>query len=125
MRIRLFLIASLLLASPVAAQELARVETTARVRIPPLMTLESGETSADTLIDGHYLRTVTLYVSANRSWSLQVQRHCPDSCEGIVYRVSRPAGRAVNGQAIVVEYSWRSEGRGPRPGDFSYLLIGE
>ncbi|HEY0673922.1 MAG TPA: hypothetical protein VGD27_16715 [Longimicrobiales bacterium] len=125
MRIWLLLVAWLLLASPIAAQELARVETTARVRIPPYMILESGETSADTLIDGHYLRTVTLHVSANRSWSLQVQRHCSDSCEGITYRVSRPTGRVAHGEAIVVEYVWRSEGRGPRAGEFSYLLIGE
>lgn len=125
MRIWLLLLALLSLASPSAAQQLARVETTARVHIPQFMTLESGGTSADTLIDGHYLRRVTLYVSANRSWSLLVQRHCSKPCEGIEYRVSRSAGRAANGEAIVVEYSWRSGGRGPRAGDFSYSLIGQ
>jgi hypothetical protein len=109
--------------APLEAQELARVERTFRVSIPEFMIIEAGEVQDELRRDGTYVRRVTLYVTANRSWRLQIERVCEGDCASAEYEVSRVSGSAAQQQEIVVEFSAGDESSLPRAEDYAYSLI--
>ena len=118
---------TILLASavPLPAQQLARVQATASLRMPEFMIIEPGLVVDQTRPDGTRVRRVTLLVSANRAWRLEVKRSCAASCPPVRHEVNRQRGRAVQREEVVVEYSWRSPEPAPKPEEFGYSLIGD
>ena len=106
------------------AQVLARVETRASVRIPEFLLLEHGDVEETTRPDGSKVRVVKLYVSANRSWRLDVQRRCGSTCAPVRYQVSRTQGGSAKGAEVVVEFVWPRNEKPPAPDEFGYVLTG-
>lgn len=124
MRLWLVFFAVLLFGSTAEAQQLAEVRTVAHVRVPDFLILNTGDVSEQTLPDGKQVRRVTLYVTANRAWTLAVARLCTSDCTEAAYKVSSSEGKAGNAQQIVVEYVWDSGRRAPASDEFQYLLVG-
>ena len=127
MRFCLCAVITILLASamPLPAQELARVPATASLRMPEFMIIEPGTVINKTESDGEHVRRVTLLVSANRAWRLEVRRTCAAACSPVRVEVSRDHGRAAHREEVVIEYSWRSSERPPKSEEFAYLLVGD
>lgn len=124
MRMLLILVGLLAFGGIAEAQQLAQVNTVARVRIPDFLILKTGEVSEQTLADGSRVRRVTLYVTANREWNLAVARNCGSNCSEAAYTVSKSAGKSCNEQAVVVEYVWTRDKAAPASNEFEYLLVG-
>jgi hypothetical protein len=119
----LFLTFALLASGSPALAQLARVEVTARVRVPEFMFIERGPVTESTLENGQHVRRVTLLISANRSWRLEVARLCVNSCTTAQYRVSSNSGKPGNAQQVVIEYFWDANTAVPPPDEFQYLLV--
>lgn len=119
---RIWLLAALTLfgsASSLAAQELARVEVTASVRIPEFMSLERSAVTESTRADGMRVRRVTLLVSANRMWRLEVS----PSRAGVQYTISKATGRAAQRQEIIVELVWKDAELAAEANEVAYSLV--
>jgi hypothetical protein len=120
MRIWWLAVAALLAStSALAGQELARVEVTATVRVPEFMSLERVSAYEFTRVDGMRVRRVTLLVSANRTWRLEVSAQRDD----VQYTVSKPTGRAAQREEVIVEFVWKDAEEAPRPDEFAYSLV--
>jgi hypothetical protein len=124
MRFWLVSIPLLLAASPLASQELASVETSAYVRIPDFLSVKPGDVTEAQLADGMRVRRVTLRVTANRRWTLQVVRACNEDCSDVDYRISSPNGKPGTDQQVEVEFVWGANQRAPTLTEFEYLLTG-
>ena len=124
MRFWLMFFAVLVFGSTAEAQQLAEVRTVAHVRVPDFLILKTGDVSEQTLADGKQVRRVTLYVTANRAWTLAVARSCTSDCTEAAYKVSTSEGRSGNAQQVVVEYVWDGRHRAPASDEFQYLLVG-
>jgi hypothetical protein len=124
MRLCLVVCAVLLFGAEAEAQQLAEVRTVAHVRIPDFLILETGSVIEQTLPDGKQVRRVTLLVTANRAWTLEVARSCGSSCSDAEYSVSGVTGKAGSAQKVVVEYVWSRGEQPPSINEFEYLLVG-
>jgi hypothetical protein len=105
--------------SSLSAQELARAEVTASIRVPEFMSLERVSAFEFTRADGMHVHRVTLLVSANHTWRLEVLAERPD----VQYTVSKQSGRAAQRQEVVVEFVWKDGGRVVRTDEFEYSLV--
>ncbi len=124
MRIWLAVVSAIVAAAtPVEAQELARVQRTAVVRIPEFMRLEARGISDEQRADGVNVRKVLLSVSANRAWRLQVQPTCNSECKVPDYRVLGGQGKAAHQQQVVVEVFWRDGDKPPAVHELTYSLV--
>ena len=124
MRLLWVVFAVLVFGADAEAQQLAEVRTVAHVRVPDFLILQTGETTEQTLADGKQLRRVTLYVTANRAWNLEVARTCSSGCSSAKYSVSGAAGNRGNAQQVIVEYVWERGAQPPATNEFEYLLVG-
>lgn len=124
MRFWLFSIPLLLAASPLASQELASVETSAHVRIPDFLSVKAHTVTEVQRADGTRVRRVTLSVTANRQWMLQVVRTCNEDCSDVELRISSPNGKPGRDQQVEVEFVWGAGQRAPSHREFEYLLTG-
>ena len=118
---RFWLLAALTLlgsTSPMAAQELARVEVTASIRVPEFMSIERASAHEYTRADGMRVRRITLLVSANRTWRLEVSSERDD----VKYTISKATGRAAQREEVVVEFVWKDTASAP-PDEFAYSLV--
>ncbi|MGQ0813260.1 MAG: hypothetical protein ACT4O1_02210 [Gemmatimonadota bacterium] len=116
------------LATPAHAQQLARAEVTAHIRIPDFLSMRVGD-STDLSKSS---RRVTVYVTANRVWQLSVAPTCGTSCSALRWRVlsagvtstaTRVVGRNGNDIPVVIEYEWAEGTTPPSPSELEYLLI--
>jgi hypothetical protein len=124
MRIVLLTVGLLAFGSAAQAQQVAQVTTVASVRVPDFLVVKPGTVSERTLENGKHQRRVTLYVTANRAWTLSIARACESNCTEAQYRVSAPAGKAGTALPVVVEFTWDSDEPAPPTGEFHYLLLG-
>lgn len=124
MRLWLVVAAVFLFGAEAQAQQLAEVRTVARVRVPDFLILETGEVTEQTLADGKQVRRVTLLVTANRAWTLEVARSCSTTCSAAGYTVKGVTGKTGNAQQVVVEYVWNRDAAPPASDEFHYLLVG-
>ena len=125
MRFRFLVITLFASALPLSAQELARVEATATLRIPEFMIVERDAVVEETHAEGMHVRRVTLLVSANRSWRLEIERLCASACAVMRYKACHAEGRAAHREKIVVEFAWRDSERAPSNEEFEFLLVGD
>ena len=95
------------------------MEVTATVRVPEFMSLERASAYEFTRVDGMRVRRVTLLVSANRTWRLEVSAQRDD----VQYTVSKPTGRAAQREEVVVELVWKDAGQAPLPDEIAYSLV--
>jgi hypothetical protein len=120
MRIWLFAALTLLgSTSSLAAQELARAEITASIHVPEFMSIERASAHEYTRADGMRVRRVTLLVSANRTWRLEVSAQRGD----VEYTVSKASGRAAQREEVVVEFLWKHTESAPRLDEVAYSLV--
>lgn len=124
MRFWMSAIPLLLAASPLASQTLASVETSAHVTIPEFLSVKGGSVTEAELADGTRVRRVTLSVTANRKWTLQVVRTCNEDCGDVDYRISSRSGKSGTDQKVEVEFVWGAGQRAPTLEEFEYLLSG-
>ena len=124
MRLWLMVVAVFLFGAEAQAQQLAEVRTVARVRVPDFLILQTGEVTEQTLADGKQVRRVTLLVTANRAWTLEVARSCSTACSEAGYTVKGVTGKTGNAQQVVVEYVWNRDAAPPSSDEFHYLLVG-
>jgi hypothetical protein len=103
------------LAAPAQAQILARAEVTAIVRVPDFLSMRIAETTAI----GSHARRVTVYVTANRGWQLQVANTCA-SCS---VRTEGAEGRGGNDIPVIIEYEWPENSAPPEPTQIQYVLV--
>ena len=123
---RIWLAAVLLLVvatAPAKAQELARVQRTAVVRMPEFMSLQARGIVEEQRTDGVNVKKVLLSVSANRSWRLQVEPSCDSDCKLPEYRVINGQGASAHQKLVVVEVFWRAGEKPPAVEKFAYSLV--
>ena len=124
MRIWLAVISLLVVAAvPAEAQELARVQRTAVVRIPEFMSLKAEGVVEEERAGGVNVKKVLLSVSANRSWRLQVEPACASECRTPEYRVIGGQGASAHQKQVVVEVIWRDGERPPALEQLAYSLV--
>ena len=123
MRILLLSLGLVAFGSSAGAQQLAEVAVIARVRVPDFLNVQVAGISETGLRDGKQVRRVTLYVTANRQWSLSVVRMCASSCSNV--EVSATAFSGSRGKtSVVVEYRWERGEPAPALNEFHYALAG-
>ena len=118
MRFGIAMFAALILcgiAQPATAQQgRKQVTVNAQLTIPDILILEEG--ASQTLqVDGKQLTRTTVYVTANRQWSLTVEPASPDSVRRIqlsgqnVAAPTRTQGRNGNAMPVEVEVEWKQK----------------
>lgn len=112
-------------ATPAAAQQLKHEILTVQVRIPDVMRIEVGEMREFVRADGKHARQVTLLVTANRAWRLDVRRSCGTDCSAVDYALSAKSGSPGNSQSVVVERVWEVNQKAPPLTEFEYLLTSD
>jgi hypothetical protein len=123
MRILLLSLGLAAFGSSAPAQQSAEVTVIAQVRIPDFLNVQVGAVTESTLEDGQHLRRVTLHVTANRSWTLTVNRTQASNGSDAKVKLSKSEGK--RGQhTVVVEFRWNANERGPAPNEFQYVLGG-
>ena len=107
------------------AQQLATVTVEARITIPDFLSLQQGSITETTRADGTKSRTVTMYVKANRAWSLAVKPvSSTEKRTDLQIRVVEGAvtGRAGNQIPVVFEISWDAAAPPPPDNSIQYVL---
>lgn len=110
------LVATMLVASAAAAQaqQLASVRVDAHVTIPEFLSVKSGQTRDIVRSDGMRVRQVTVLVTANHTWNLEVVN------QGAV--VKNTHGASGNDVAVIVEIPWSQAETPPDPAKLKYSL---
>lgn len=130
MRKLFFAVLFALMATPCYAQQLAQTRLTLNLKIPDFLALRVDNTASVTTEN---TRRVTVYVSANRTWQLTVDRACGSACKTLRWHVvsaapntnvndTRVVGRNGDQMPVVIEYQWDTGTRPPEAADLRYLL---